>query len=266
MMSFPHPPFDWCFVGIMSAHQRCRSTASVDGVGRRRRGGGEGGGSVTRCGSGKPSQQWLMGLWCVAGDELPTPPLRSVHRWNYVCTPPASVDGVSRQCRSTASRGRGEGGSVTSCGLGEPSQQWLMGLCWQWCVAGDELPTPPLRLVLCWNYVCTPPASVDGVSRQCRSTASRGRGEGGSVTSCGLGEPSQQWLMGLCWQWCVAGDELPTPPLRLVLCWNYVCTPTASVDGVEGAGSRRVGRGLSDAMRFGRAITTVAYGPLVRGG
>ena len=190
------------------------------------------------------------------------------------------TDGVGRRRRSTASRGRGGGGgSVTRCGLGEPSQQWLMGLWWQWYVANDELPTPPLRSVHRWNHVCTPTASADGVGRR-RRGAGRGRGEGGSVTRCGLGEPSQQWLMGL---WCVAGDELPTPPLRSVHCWNHVCTPTASADGgrrrrltasVDGIGrwrrstaSRgRGGGGVCDAMQFRQAITTVAHGPLVRGG
>ena len=153
--------------------------------------------------------------------------------------------------RRGAGRGRGEGGSVTRCGLGEPSQQWLMGLWWKWCVAGDEHPTPPLRLVLRWNHVCTPTASVDGVGRR-----RRGGGEGGgSVTRCGLGEPSQQWLMDLWWQWCVAGDEHPTPPLRSVHCWNHVCTPTVSAEHGVGRRRRGAGRGgrggVCDAMRFG---------------
>ena len=54
---------------------------------------------MTRCSLGKPSQPWLMGLWCVAGDELPTPPLGGALL--ELCLPPVAVD------RRRRSRGRG---------------------------------------------------------------------------------------------------------------------------------------------------------------
>ena len=73
---------------------------------------------MTRYGLGKPSQRWLMGLWCVAGDELPTPSLGGASL--ELCL---HTDAVDRRHRSRGRRGGGilggygEGGALGLSGM-----------------------------------------------------------------------------------------------------------------------------------------------------